>query len=379
MAGQIIKRGERNYIVRIFLGRDANGKRDYLNQTVKGTKKDAQALLNKLLREKDMGTLLETSRESLNDYLDRWLSAAAKPRLRASSYDDYERLLKYYIRPELGATPLQKLTALNIQAVYAGMTARNLSPRTVQYTHRILRNALEQAVKWRLLIYNPAQHVELPKQERREMHFMTDEESRRFLTAARTSLHYAFFTLMLSTGLRPSEALALRWQDVDLNRHALRITRTVRRHGGVWLFDEPKTKKSRRVVDYPVSLNEVLLEHRVKQTELIGEGELVFSSLEGTPLHEKNMLTRYYRPLLKAAKLPEKMRLYDLRHTHASLLLLAGVHPKVVSERLGHSSVVITLDTYSHIVPSMQREGADKLDAVLFGTADDAPGTRPLN
>lgn len=366
MAGQIIKRGERNYIVRIFLGRDTNGKRDYLNQTVKGTKKDAQALLNKLLREKDMGTLLEPSRESLNDYLDRWLEAAAKPRLRASSYSDYERLLKYYIRPELGATPLQKLTALNIQAVYAGMSARNLSPRTVQYTHRILRNALEQAVKWRLLTYNPAQHIELPKQERRKMHFMTDEESRRFLTAARTSLHYAFFTLMLSTGLRPSEALALRWQDVDLNRHAVRITRTVRRHGGVWLFDEPKTKKSRRVVDYPVSLNEVLREHRAKQAELIGESELVFPSLEGTPLHEKNMLTRYYRPLLKAVRLPEKMRLYDLRHTHASLLLLAGVHPKVVSERLGHSSVVITLDTYSHIVPSLQREGAAKLSSMRF-------------
>ncbi len=379
MAGQIIKRGERSFIVRVFIGRDANGKRDYMNQTVKGSKKDAQALLNKLLREKDMGTLLEPSRESLNDYLDRWLEAAAKPRLGASSYSDYERLLRYYVRPELGATPLQKLTALDIQKVYAGMSARNLSPRTVQYTHRILRNALEQAVKWRVLTHNPAQHVELPKQVRREMDFMTDEESRRFLTAARTSPHYAFFTLLLSTGLRPSEALALRWQDVDLKRHALRITRTVKRHGGVWLFDEPKTKKSRRVVDYPMSLNEVLLEHRAKQAELIGEGELVFSSLEGTPLHEKNILTRYYRPLLTAAELPKEMRLYDLRHTHASLLLLAGVHPKVVSERLGHSSVVITLDTYSHIIPSLQRDGADKLDTVLFGTKKDVVEARPLN
>jgi integrase len=245
-----------------------------------------------------------------------------------------ERLLRYYVRPELGTTPLQKLTALDIQKVYAGMQARNLSPRTVQYTHRILRNALEQAVKWRLLIHNPAQHVELPKQERREMHFMTDDESRRFLTAARTSQHYAFFTLMLSTGLRPSEALALRWQDVDTKRCSVRITRTVKRIKGAWVFDEPKTKKSRRVVDYPMSLNEVLLAHRVKQGELIGESELVFASFEGTPLHEKNMLVRYYRPLLKAAGC-ERDALYDLRHTHASLLLLAGVHPKVVSERLG--------------------------------------------
>jgi integrase len=378
VAGQIIPRGKRTFVVRVFLGRDANGKRDYMNQTVRGSKKDAQALLNKLLRDKDMGTLLEPSRESLHDYLDRWLEAAAKPRLGASSYDDYERLLRYYIRPELGATPLQKLTALDIQKVYAGMQARNLSPRTVQYTHRVLRNALEQAVKWRLLTHNPAQHVELPKQERREMHFMTDEESRRFLNVAQSSPHYAFFTLMLSTGLRPSEALALRWQDVDTERCSVRITRTVKRIKGAWVFDEPKTKKSRRVVDYPVSLNEVLLAHRVKQAELIGETELVFASLEGTPLHEKNILVRYYRPLLKAAGLLETMRLYDLRHTHASLLLLAGVHPKVVSERLGHSSVVITLDTYSHVIPSLQRDSADRLDAVLFGEQAEAE-TKALN
>ncbi len=372
MAGQIIKRVERNFIVRVYLGRDANGKRDYLNQTVRGFKKDAQALLDKLLRDKDMGTLLEPRRESLGDNLNRWLEAAAKSRLGASSYDDYERPLRYYVRPELGATPLQKLTALDIQKVYAGMQARNLSPRTVQYTQRRMRNALEQAVKWRLLAHNPAQHVELPKQERREMHFMTDEESRRFLTAARTSPHYAFFTLMLSIGLRPSEALALRWQDVDIKRCSVRITRTVKRIKGAWVFDEPKTKKSRRVVDYPVSLNEVLLAHRVKQGELIGETELVFSSLEGTPLHEKNMLVRYYRPLLKAAGLLETLRLYELRHTHASLLLLAGVHPKVVSKRLGHSSVIITLDTYSHVIPNLQRDSADRLNTVLFGKQADA-------
>ncbi len=367
MAGQIIKRGERNFIVRVYLGRDANGKRDYLNQTVRGSKKDAQALLNKLLRDKDMGTLLEPSRESLDSYLDRWLETAAKPRLGVSSYGDYERLLRYYVRPELGATPLQKLTVLDIQKVYAGMQARDLSPRTVQYTHRVLKNALEQAVKWRVLIHNPAQYVELPKQERREQHFMTDEEARRFLTAARTSTHYAFFTLLLSTGLRPSEALALRWQDVDTKRCAVRITRTVKRIKGAWLWGEPKTKKSRRVVDYPVSLNEVLLEHRAKQAELFGAGELIFPSLEGTPLHEANILKRHFRPLLKATRLPKTMRLYDLRHTHASLLLLAGVHPKVVSERLGHSSIVITLDTYSHVIPSLQRESANKLDTVLFG------------
>lgn len=378
-AGSIEARGRNKWLVRADTGVGPDGKRNRPSEIVIGSKKDAQAVLTKLLRDKDQGLVVETRRETLDDYLDRWLEAAAKPRLGASSYGDYEGLLRYYVRPALGRIPLQKLTTRDIQKVYAEMQARNLSPRTVQYTHRILRNALEQAVKWRLLTHNPAQHVDLPKQERREMHFMTDEESRCFLIVAQTSPHYALFTLMLATGVRPSEALALRWQDIDVKRHALRITRTVKRIKGVWLYGTTKNKKSRGV-DYPVSLNDVLLEHRAKQAELKGETELVFSSLEGTPLHEKNILTRHFRPLLTAVGLPKEMRLYDLRHTHASLLLLAGVHPKVVSERLGHSSIVITLDTYSHIIPSLQRESAAKLDTLLFKSAtEEADEVRPLN
>lgn len=283
------------------------------------------------------------------------------------------------MRPQLGGIPLQRISALDIQKVYATMQAKNLSPRTVQYTHRVLRNALEQAVKWRVLVHNPAQHVELPRQRRREMHFMTAEECRHFLSVARASQHYALFTLMLSTGLRPSEALALRWQDVDLKRHALRITRTVKRISGEWVYDEPKNAKSRRVVDYPTKLNKVLLEHWGRQVALLGESQLVFSTFGGTPLHEKNLLVRHFRAILRAAGLLESMRLYDLRHTHASLFLLSGVRPKVVSERLGHSSVVITLDTYSHVIPSLQREGADKIGELLFEVTKDDLLAEPLD
>jgi integrase len=201
---------------------------------------------------------------------------------------------------------------------------------------------------------------------------MTDEEAKRFLAAARSSPHYALFALMLTTGLRPSEALALRWQDVDTQRHAVRVTRSVKRIRGAWVFEEPKTKRSRRVVDYPASFSETLLAHRARQTELLGACELVFPNVDGGPLFEDNVRKRYFKPLLEVAGLPGTMRLYDLRHTHASLLLLAGVHPKVVSERLGHASIVITLDTYSHVVPSLQRDSADKLGVMLFGELGEA-------
>jgi integrase len=379
VAGQLIRRGERTFLLRIYMGRDANGKRDYFNETVRGTKKEAQALLNKLLRDKDLGMLLEPSRESLDSYLDRWLEAAAKPRPGASSYGDYQWLLKRYVRPQLGTVPLQKLTALDIQKVYAAMRAQGLSSRTIQYTHRVLRSALEQAVKWRIIPQNPAQYAELPRQKRCEMQHMIHEESMRFLAAARTSPHFALFALMLATGPRPSEALALRWQDINPVRQVLRVTRTVKRVNRAWLFEEPKTKMSRRVVDYGTGLNEVLLTHQAGQAEIYGASGLVFRSLNGTPLLESNIRKRHFKPLLATAALPRDMRLYDLRHTHATLLLLEGVHPKIVSERLGHSSISITLDTYTHVIPSMQRESAEKIGKLLFGKQQDVGDRDALN
>ena len=369
MAGQIIKRGERTWVVRVDMGRDENGKRQRLNKTVHGTKKEAQQILNEMLSAKDKGTLITETRESLNSYLDRWLETAAKPRVREDTFKGYVTKLRIYIRPALGKKQLQRVTALDIQKVYADMQARDLSANTVHHAHKVLRNALQQAVKWRLIPSNPADLVELPKLEHNEMLAMNQEEAQRFLSAAKLNRWHALFALMLSTGLRPSEALALKWEDIDFQRHVIRVQRKLTRVKGGFLFEPPKTKRSRRVVDFPVSLTDVLLEHQAKQAEL-GEIDpnlsLVFAGETGQPAHERNILKRHYRPLLKAADLPLAFRLYDLRHTHATLLLLAGVYPKIVSERLGHSSIGITLDTYSHVLPTMQKESAAKLNDMLF-------------
>ena len=369
MAGQIIKRGERKWLLRVDLGRDEAGKRQRMNKTVHGTKKEAQKILNEMLGDKDRGTLITESRESLNSYLDRWLETAAKPKVREDTFKGYATKLRIYIRPPLGDKQLQRISALDIQKVYADMQARDLSANTVHHAHKILRNALQQAVKWRLIPSNPADLVELPKLEHNEMLAMNQEEAQRFLSAAKTNRWHALFALMLSTGLRPSEALALKWEDIDFQRHVIRVQRKLTRVKGGFLFEPPKTKRSRRVVDFPVNLTDVLLEHQARQAEL-GEIDpdlsLVFAGETGQPAHERNILKRHYRPLLKAADLPLSLRLYDLRHTHATLLLLAGVHPKVVSERLGHSSISITLDTYSHVLPTMQKESAAKLNDMLF-------------
>ena len=333
-AGQIIKRGERKWVLRIFLGRDTDtGKHNYLNKTVHGTKKDAQKVLNDMLTAKDTGTLITESRESLNSYLDRWLEAAAKPRLSERTYNDYVWLLERYVRPALGKRQLSQLSPLDIQTLYGDMQTEGLSARTVRYTHSVLRNALEQAVKWRMSRTNPADAVDLPRKERREMQAMNQEEAGRFLAAARGDDLCAFFTLLITTGLRPSEAIALKWSDLDLTSSGLSVRRTVtRRKGGGWYFGEPKTAKSRRHMEIPTSLVSLLLEHR--KGTYPSEHGLVFPNVNGEPLYEHNLARRNYKRVLARAGLPSTFRLYDLRHTCATLLLLAGVHPKVVSERL---------------------------------------------
>lgn len=365
MAGQIVKRGERTFLVRVFLGRNADGKRKYLNETVRGTKKEAQAVLNKLLRAKDLGALALPSGDTLNEYLDHWLEAAAKPRLRASTYLEYKAQLVRYVRPELGHVKLSKLTPVAIQACYGKMLAAGLSARTVRLTHAILRNALHQAVKWQVLPYNPADAVDLPKQQQEEMKALSREEAARFLEVSKGNRWHVLFTLLLATGLRPSEAIALKWTDLDLAGGRLHVTRTVAKVEGRWVFNEPKTKSGRRVVYLPVSLVRLLADQpRVS--------ELVFIGDDGEPVRLQGVIEHHFKPLLVKAGLPREVRLYDLRHTCATLLLLAGEHPKKVAERLGHADISLTLNTYSHVLPGMQREGAEKLEALLFQGADAA-------
>lgn len=374
MAGQIINRGENVWLVRIFMGRDDKGKKRYHNKTIHGNKKAAQQYLNEKLREKDLGIFVQPSRESSNKYLDKWLETAAKPRVREKTFKSYEELLRLYIRPHLGDIKISELTPLKIQDTYNKLTEQGLSPRTVRYAHSVLRDALEQAVKWQMLTRNPCQHVDLPKNQKKEMTILTAGQAKTFLEAAKESKWYPLFSLLLASGMRPGEALGLRWPDIDFDQGRIHVQRALSQTDEGRRLLEPKTAKGRRVIPLPKSVLADLKAHRKAQLEeqmrlrhLEGfeQHNLVFASANGKPVDHNNLVSRHFKPILVKAELPN-IRLYDLRHTCATLLLLAGVNPKIVSERLGHASVTLTLDTYSHVLPDMQQSAADKLEKLLF-------------
>jgi len=376
MAGQIIKRSDNTYTVRVFQGRDG-GKRVYLNYTVHGTKKDAERKLTALLHDKDMGALVEPTRMSVNEYLDHWLTTMAPPTLRESTYRQYVAYLKRYVRPKLGSRRVAGLDPLALQELYAGMQARGLSPRTVRYTHEIVRTALLQAVKWRMLPQSPTAGVRLPQHRRVEIRALTPDEAHAFVTAAEADKHGTLFALALATGMRPGEYLGLRWGDVDLKAGTVRVVRALdTKPGPSWpRFTEPKTPHSRRMIPLPRTVTQSLQEHRDRQRfarEAAGPGwqdyDLVFTDERGAPLLIRTLVKNHFKRILKRAELPDTVRLYDLRHSCATLLLGAGENIKVVSERLGHASVRITLDRYAHVLPDMQARAAERLEGLLFGS-----------
>lgn len=225
-----------------------------------------------------------------------------------------------------------------------------------------------------MLPRNPCDVVELPRQVRREMRALAPDAAARFLEAAREDRFGVLFAFALTTGMRPEEYLGLQWKDVDLEKGAATVCRTVVwRAGGGWYFGEPKTSRSRRTIPLPASLVRQLAAYRRGQAAVrlkagaeYQNNDLVFATSDGTPLMLRNLIRRHFRPTLLRAKLPTDLRLYDLRHSCATLLLAANEHPKVVSERLGHASITLTLDTYSHVLPSMQQAASDKLESLLF-------------
>jgi integrase len=380
MAGQIIPKGDRRWLVKVFKGRDPNtGKKKYFSKQINGAKKDAQKFLNGVLRDMDMGNFIEPTPMTLGMFLDQWLHSAAKPRLSARTFYDYEYLLKQYVRSSLGSIKLAELQPLEIQKLYTNLQERGLSARTVRYVHAVLSSALKQAVRWRMVFHNPAAAVELPKQSRKEMQALSPEEASRFLAAASEDRFDMVFIFALATGMRPEEYLGLQWKDIDFSRGIARVQRTLiwPRQGGSWYFGEPKTAKSRRSIPLPISVVYSLSRHKRDQAEerlkagpKYQNNDLIFATSEGTPIMMRNLLRRHFKPILKRAELPETIRLYDLRHSCATLLLAEGEHAKVVSERLGHASITLTLDTYAHVLPSMQKAASDKLENLLFSKTD---------
>lgn len=377
MAGQIERRGPRTFRLRWFLGRDTHtGKRRYGSKTVRGTKREADQALREILRQRDLGVLVESRSVALDHYLDQWLERSAALRLRERTVADYREILSRYVRPSLGAKRLDRLHPLDVQGMIRDLEARGLSPRTIRYAHSVLSGALRQAVRWRMIASNPCGLVDLPRRRPREMRALTPEEADAFRAAIAGTRFEALFLVLLATGIRPGEALGLCWDAVDLEAGRLAIRRTLarRKKGEEWRLEEPKTAKSRRVVPLPRPVVAALRSHRAAQAKermalgaAYGERGLVFANEAGDPIDHRSIVRCHFKPALRRAELPQTIRLYDLRHSYASLALAAGAHVKVVSERLGHASTTMTLDVYSHVLPSMESDATERVEALLFG------------
>ncbi len=373
MRGQIIEKSKGVWLIRIQQ-RGIDGKRKSFSETFKGTKSEADKQLTKKLGELDNGTLNVNSKQTLSEYLDVWLETIAKPRLHPRTFGDYKDLMRLHVKDSLGNIKLSDLKAIHIQKLYGELqTEKKLAARRVRYVHAVLSSALRKAVELDILPRNVAKLVQLPKQTKKEMDVLTEVECGLFMNALKGERLETMFSFALATGLRPEEYLALQWKDVDFEKKTATVRRAViRLPKSKWYFSEPKTKSSIRILPLPVSLVKELRTHRRKQNEerlKLGAAwqnhDLVFPSEVGTPSTHSN-ITQVYKRVLKNAKLRTSLRLYDLRHTHATLLLKAGVHAKVVSERLGHSTIALTLDVYSHVLPSMQAEAAAHLETMLY-------------
>ena len=359
--GQIIARNPRTWLVRVYQGRDPiTGKRRYRNQTVHGGREAAEQELAALLAATPRRP---QPASALDEYLDWWLYAAVEGRLRPKTARDYRMLLARYVRPELGKVRLDRLQPLALQGFLTELTGRGLSARTVRYTHAVLRSALDQARRWKLLRENPAVDLALPRLERDEFRVLTPVEAQSFTVLCLADPGYLVFLVALTTGLRPSEYLALRVEDFDPCRSILTIRRTVERAGGKWRFAETKRPRGRRSVAVPAEVARLLADRIASQD--LQAGRLLFECRTHGPIHERNLVQRLFRPLMERAGLPA-IRLYDLRHTFATLALREGVPARLVSEQLGHADVAFTLETYGHVLEETRGEAANQLGHLLF-------------
>lgn len=371
MRGSDLKKRGKRWAFTVDLPRGEDGKRRQRMYSA-ATKKEAERLRTATLASLDSNTYTEPTKVTTAEFLHGWIAGLGASGIKQSTRASYEMNIRRNVIPAIGAIPLQALTTARINKLYADMLAARLSPQTVRYCAMILRRALSKAVIEGQVTRNPADLADRPKRVRREMQTWRAEELRAFLDRIANEPMYAAILLAATTGARRGEVLGLRWRDLDLDARRMQIAQTLIAIGYRIEFDSPKTTGSRRLIALDEQTVAVLRQHRKRQLQerlVMGAGyddrDLVFARPDGTPIHPER-LTRTFKRLVKAAGLPV-VRLHDLRHTWASLALQAGVHAKVVQERLGHSQISTTLDLYSHTLPSMGEDAAETVASRIFG------------
>jgi len=376
MRGSIRKRSKSSWEICIDVGRDpVTGRRLRHFESVKGNKAAAHQRLAQLLVEIENCGYIRTPRDlTVADYLKSWLHDYVELNCAPKTIESYRSLIELHLAPEIGTVRLADLQPSYLQALYARKKEGGLSSRTVRYLYSLMVEALDHAIKTGLLARNVARATKPPRLEHKVMPTMKAEDLERFFEVAKKAplYHHLFYT-MLHTGLRRGEALALKWKSVDMGLASLgvaaylSVTQSLNRVNGRLMLREPKTVAGKRRIALSPSLVLLLRQHRDEQSTvraLLGkkltDEDYVFSHPEGEPL-DPSTVSHVFSRMLRQADLPP-MPLHSLRHSHATFLLQAGIHPRVAMERLGHSSIRVTLDTYSHVIGGLQEAAAQRFD-----------------
>ncbi len=378
--GTIFKRKDGYYQGTVYIGRDPETGKEKKKTFYGKSRPEVSEKLQKFIAKMKLGLWVEGGNVTLGDWLDAWLEQYAKPSIRPTTYDNYEMVIRLHIKPSLGHIKLEKLQPGDIQSFYNTKlekgnirTKKGLSPRTIRIAHVILHEALEQALKEERINRNPVDFCSPPKVEKREVSYLTPEEEKKFLQALEGEPLAAAFILLLGTGIRRGELLGLRWQDIIttpdgtfLNIRQQLVKAKIDGKQRL-IFQPPKSDKGRRTIPLLDWGIEALKKHREKQNEQkikcgkkYEDHDLVFATATGRPINPRNFHRTFKRILAKAG-IPD-IRLHALRHTFATRLGEANIHPKVMQELLGHSSVSLTLGTYTHVLPKLKQEAVVTLD-----------------
>jgi integrase len=379
MKGHIRERSPGHWAIVIDVRDPQAGKRKQRWYSFKGTKRQAQVECARLISEIQSGTAVDPSRMTMAAFLDRWIQHM-QGQVSPRSHERYTEIARKNIAPLLGGLMLIKLRPEQISAAYAKALASGrrdgqggLSPRTVTHIHRVLREALQQALRWQLLTRNPADVVKPPKVERKQMKVLDTDATADLIEAARGGPLFVPIMLGVRCGLRRGEVVALRWRNVDLERGQISVVASAEQTDRGVREKEPKSGKGRTVVLSATEIEE-LRSHRRRQAEgllalgvRLTDDHHVVAREDGQALQPRSLTHAFVKFVRRHGF---QIRLHDLRHSHSTHMLAAGIHPKIAQERLGHSSVGITLDLYSHVLPGMQAEAVSRVDAVLQAALD---------
>ena len=362
MRGHLRKRADRSWSVVVDIGHDpGTGKRRQKWIAVHGTKRDAEKKLAEVVRDLDTGVFVDPAKLTLEKYLDQWVDDYVKTSVRPRTAESYCTIVKK-VQQTFGRVKLTDLNAQQVQRYYSGLLEDGMSAQTVVHYHRVLFQAMRQAVKWDLLSRNVLERVTPPRRTKPELRILGVPEIQALIQAVAGTDHHVVTHLAINTGLRRSELCGLRWSDVDLDARTLKVVRTmVSVRGHAVQFGEPKSKASRRVVAFDSETEGLLREHSALLSEFgpLGD-EQVCARRDGSVMLPE-AVSRGHRAMALRCGI-EGVRFHDLRHTHASLLLASGVPIHVVQARLGHESIQTTVDIYGHVVPASDVEAGKVIE-----------------